>query len=60
MSLRYAAVRRQGAKTPDGLEQQVITTPAVHYRLLPILARAYVFIQLGLNLASLSALLRAL
>lgn len=29
------------------LEKQVITYPSVHYRLLPILSHAYVFIRLG-------------
>ncbi|TFY77020.1 hypothetical protein EWM64_g6993, partial [Hericium alpestre] len=51
ISIRYATVRRQGGKTADGLELQVINYQSVHYRLLPILARAYVFIQLGSQLS---------
>ncbi|KAJ3840767.1 peroxisomal oxidase [Lentinula raphanica] len=47
VSIRYAIVRRQGGKGPDGLEKQVISYPSLHVRLLPILARAYVFISLG-------------
>ncbi|KAF7965078.1 hypothetical protein HWV62_45767 [Athelia sp. TMB] len=49
ISIRYATVRRQGTKT-NGLETQTINYPSVHYRLLPILSHAYVFIQLGRNL----------
>ncbi|THH13177.1 hypothetical protein EW146_g7008 [Bondarzewia mesenterica] len=52
ISLRYATVRRQGNKDADGPEQQVILYPSTYYRLLPILARAYVFIQLGRQLTS--------
>ncbi|KAF8994920.1 peroxisomal oxidase [Cyathus striatus] len=51
VSIRYATVRRQGEKGPDGLERQVITYPSLYYRLLPILSHAYVFIQLGEALA---------
>ncbi|KAF9074329.1 acyl-CoA oxidase [Rhodocollybia butyracea] len=47
ISIRYATVRRQGATGPDGLEQQVISYPSLHTRLLPILSRAYVYIGLG-------------
>lgn len=50
IAIRYTTVRRQGAKGPDGLERQVITYPSVYYRLLPILAHAYVFVILGRNL----------
>ncbi|KAH9886690.1 acyl-CoA oxidase [Cubamyces lactineus] len=50
IAIRYATVRRQGNKGPDGLERQVITYPSVYIRLLPALARAYVFILLGRNL----------
>ncbi|KAI0321360.1 peroxisomal oxidase [Amylostereum chailletii] len=49
-SIRYATVRRQGNVSPNGLEQQVLTYTSTYYRLLPILARAYVFIQLGRQL----------
>ena len=52
IAIRYATVRRQGSKGPDGLERQVITYPSVYYRLLPVLAHAYVFILLGRNLVS--------
>ncbi|KAH9851253.1 acyl-CoA oxidase [Lenzites betulinus] len=52
IAIRYATVRRQGTKGADGLERQVITYPAVYYRLLPALARAYVFIVLGQNIVS--------
>ncbi|PIL25736.1 hypothetical protein GSI_11486 [Ganoderma sinense ZZ0214-1] len=52
IAIRYATVRRQGTKGEDGLEQQVITYPSVYHRLLPILARAYVFILLGRNLST--------
>ncbi|KAI0042754.1 peroxisomal oxidase [Auriscalpium vulgare] len=47
VSLRYTTVRRQGGSTPTGSEQQVLHYPSVYYRLLPVLARAYVFIHLG-------------
>ncbi|KAF9484218.1 peroxisomal oxidase [Pholiota conissans] len=50
VSIRYATVRRQGERGPDGLEKQIITYPSVYYRLLPILSRAYMFIQLGRTL----------
>ncbi|OCH87691.1 acyl-CoA oxidase [Obba rivulosa] len=52
VAIRYATVRRQGGKGPDGLEHQVISYPSVHYRLIPMLSRAYVFILLGRNLSS--------
>ncbi|KAI1785435.1 peroxisomal oxidase [Ganoderma leucocontextum] len=52
IAIRYATVRRQGTKGEDGLERQVITYPSVYHRLLPILARAYVFIVLGRNLTT--------
>ncbi|ESK95258.1 acyl- oxidase [Moniliophthora roreri MCA 2997] len=47
IAIRYATVRRQGLKDADGLESQVINYPSLYIRLLPILARAYVFIELG-------------
>ncbi|THV04494.1 peroxisomal oxidase [Dendrothele bispora CBS 962.96] len=47
ISIRYATVRRQGNKGPDGLEFQVITYPSLYSRLMPILARAYVYIEMG-------------
>ncbi|KAJ3996037.1 peroxisomal oxidase [Lentinula boryana] len=47
ISIRYATVRRQGTKGADELEKQIISYPSLHTRLLPILARAYVFISLG-------------
>lgn len=50
VAIRYATVRRQGARGPSGLERQIITYPSVYYRLLPILSHAYVFIQLGRSL----------
>ncbi|KAG7441254.1 peroxisomal oxidase [Guyanagaster necrorhizus] len=50
IAIRYATVRRQGERGPDGLEQQVITYPSVHGRLLPILSRAYVYVLLGRNM----------
>ncbi|KAI5121476.1 hypothetical protein M0805_003932 [Coniferiporia weirii] len=52
ISIRYATVRRQGNKLEGGLEHQIITYPSVHYRLLPILSRAYVYILLGRNLTN--------
>ncbi|KIK60024.1 hypothetical protein GYMLUDRAFT_44047 [Collybiopsis luxurians FD-317 M1] len=51
ISIRYATVRRQGTKGPDGLEKQVISYPSLHSRLLPILSRAYVFIGMGRTLS---------
>ncbi|KZT39561.1 acyl-CoA oxidase [Sistotremastrum suecicum HHB10207 ss-3] len=45
IAIRYTSVRRQGG--PPGQEPQVIKYQSVYYRLLPILARAYVFIFLG-------------
>ncbi|KZT21336.1 acyl-CoA oxidase [Neolentinus lepideus HHB14362 ss-1] len=50
VSIRYTTVRRQGNPDTEGLEQQVISYSSVHYRLLPILARAYVFVFLGRDL----------
>lgn len=46
VAIRYATVRRQGNRGPDGLDRQIITYPSVHHRhgLLPILSRAYVYI----------------
>ena len=55
IAIRYATVRRQGNRGPDGLEKQVISHPSLHVRLLPILSRAYVFIGLGRALVSLSS-----
>uniref|UniRef100_A0A8H7XY14 Acyl-coenzyme A oxidase n=1 Tax=Psilocybe cubensis TaxID=181762 RepID=A0A8H7XY14_PSICU len=52
VSIRYATVRRQGERGPDGLEKQIITYPSVYYRLLPILSRAYMFLQLGRTLTT--------
>ncbi|KAJ7614834.1 peroxisomal oxidase [Roridomyces roridus] len=62
VAIRYATVRRQGTLDPaSGLESQVITYPSLHARLLPILARAYVFIELGRALSrSFDALARDL
>ncbi|KAJ7617161.1 peroxisomal oxidase [Roridomyces roridus] len=62
VAIRYATVRRQGTLDPaSGLESQVITYPSLHARLLPILARAYVFIGLGRALSrSFDALARDL
>ncbi|KAF9228217.1 acyl-CoA oxidase [Gyrodon lividus] len=45
--IRYTTVRRQGGTDANGLERQVITYPSTYYRLLPILSRSYVFIELG-------------
>ncbi|KAL1739044.1 hypothetical protein HDZ31DRAFT_69351 [Schizophyllum fasciatum] len=53
IAIRYATVRRQGARGQDGLEPQVISYPTVNGRLLPILARAYVFLRLGKSLSDL-------
>ncbi|KJA24892.1 hypothetical protein HYPSUDRAFT_65201 [Hypholoma sublateritium FD-334 SS-4] len=50
VSIRYATVRRQGESTSNGFEKQIINYPSVYYRLLPILSRAYMFIQLGRTL----------
>ncbi|KAJ7857076.1 peroxisomal oxidase [Mycena olivaceomarginata] len=47
IAIRYATVRRQGELGPDGLEHQTITYPSLHVRLIPLIARAYVFIELG-------------
>ncbi|KAF5349311.1 hypothetical protein D9758_011761 [Tetrapyrgos nigripes] len=47
ISIRYGTVRRQGNKRSDGLESQVISYPSLYVRLMPILARAYVYIELG-------------
>ncbi|KAI0027723.1 peroxisomal oxidase [Vararia minispora EC-137] len=51
ISIRYAHLRRQGNVDSSGTEQQVIYYPSTYYRLLPILARAYVFIPLGDQIA---------
>ncbi|KAJ6554277.1 acyl-CoA oxidase [Mycena capillaripes] len=47
VAIRYATVRRQGEVGRDGLERQTITYPSLHVRLVPLVARAYVFIELG-------------
>ncbi|KAF7343923.1 Acyl-coenzyme A oxidase [Mycena venus] len=47
VAIRYATVRRQGELGPDGLERQTITYPSLHVRLVPLIARAYVFVELG-------------
>ncbi|KAJ6477780.1 peroxisomal oxidase [Mycena sanguinolenta] len=47
VAIRYATVRRQGEVGPEGLERQTITYPSLHVRLVPLIARAYVFIELG-------------
>lgn len=52
VAIRYATVRRQGEVGPDGLERQTITYPSVHVRLVPLIARAYVFVELGRALVS--------
>ncbi|KAJ7589575.1 peroxisomal oxidase [Mycena floridula] len=44
ISIRYCTVRRQGGGTP---ERPVISYPSTSERLIPILARAYMFIELG-------------
>ncbi|KAJ7060246.1 acyl-CoA dehydrogenase/oxidase [Mycena amicta] len=44
IAIRYATVWRLGQ---DGLERQVISYPSLNVRLVPVVARAYVFIQLG-------------
>jgi len=54
ISIRYATVRRQGTKGPDGLEVPVINYPSVYVRLLPILSRAYVFLELARKMVSYS------
>ncbi|EJD36707.1 acyl-CoA oxidase [Auricularia subglabra TFB-10046 SS5] len=43
ISIRYCTIRRQGKVGADGLAPQVISYPSTYYRLLPILANAYVF-----------------
>lgn len=50
ISIRYATVRRQGEYGKDGMEPQAITHPSLFSRLLPIIAHAYVFIEVGRNL----------
>lgn len=50
IAVRYATVRRQGNKSADGLEVQIINYPAVYNRLLPLVSRAYTFILLSRNL----------
>ncbi len=52
VAIRYATVRRQGNQDSGGLERQIITYPSVYNRLLPILARSYIFILLGRSLVS--------
>ncbi|KAJ7918317.1 peroxisomal oxidase [Mycena leptocephala] len=47
IAIRYATVRRQGEVGPNGLERQTITYPSLYVRLIPLIARAYVFIELG-------------
>lgn len=47
IAIRYTTVRRQGEPDAKGLERQVLTYPSTYYRLLPILSRAFVFIELG-------------
>ncbi|KAH7882117.1 peroxisomal oxidase [Phlebopus sp. FC_14] len=47
IAIRYSTVRRQGYVDADGLECQVLLYPSTYHRLLPILSRAYVFIDLG-------------
>ncbi|GBE86858.1 Acyl-coenzyme A oxidase 3 [Sparassis crispa] len=59
VSIRYATVRRQGTKGPDGLEKQVITYSSLYYRLLPLLSRAYVFLFLGQNLVEMLAAMQS-
>ena len=53
IAIRYATVRRQGEVGSNGLEKQIISYSSVYYRLLPILSRAYMFIQLGRTLVRL-------
>ncbi|KAF5353255.1 hypothetical protein D9756_008030 [Leucocoprinus leucothites] len=50
VSIRYATVRRQGEKGPDGIERQAISYPSVYSRLLPIISHAYAFLHLGKTL----------
>lgn len=47
VAIRYTTVRRQGELDANGLERQVLEYPSTYYRLLPILSRAFVFIELG-------------
>jgi len=47
VAIRYTTVRRQGEPDSNGLERQVLTYPSTYYRLLPVLSRAFVFIELG-------------
>ncbi|KAG1733523.1 acyl-CoA dehydrogenase/oxidase C-terminal [Suillus lakei] len=47
VAIRYTTVRRQGEPDAKGFERQVLTYPSTYYRLLPILSRAFVFIELG-------------
>ncbi|KAG2344190.1 peroxisomal oxidase [Suillus weaverae] len=47
VAIRYTTVRRQGEPDAKGLERQVLTYPSTYYRLLPILSRAFVFVELG-------------
>ncbi|KZV97534.1 acyl-CoA oxidase [Exidia glandulosa HHB12029] len=43
ISVRYCTVRRQGRIGPDGLAPAVVSYPSTYHRLLPVLAKAYVF-----------------
>nr|GAT48801.1 peroxisomal oxidase [Mycena chlorophos] len=47
IAIRYTTVRRQGEIGSDGLERQVLSYPSLNVRLVPMVARAYVFIELG-------------
>ncbi|KAJ7153025.1 peroxisomal oxidase [Mycena crocata] len=47
VAIRYGTVRRQGELASNGLERQTITYPSLNVRLIPLVARAYVFIELG-------------
>ncbi|OJA14153.1 hypothetical protein AZE42_09596 [Rhizopogon vesiculosus] len=47
VAIRYTTVRRQGELDTNGLERQVLNYPSTYYRLLPILSRAFVLIELG-------------
>jgi hypothetical protein len=51
IAIRYAHIRRQFGG-PDGVERQIVRYPSVHMRLLPILARAYVFITIGKDMVN--------
>ncbi|KAG2065368.1 hypothetical protein BDR04DRAFT_1145422 [Suillus decipiens] len=47
VAILYTTVRREGEPDAKGLERQVLTYPSTYYRLMPILSRAFVFIELG-------------